>query len=124
MQPPTRPHPRQTLAFPEPKSHLISSGTAESPCGRQSPAPQVIPVPRGPGRGRTTLEHWPGLLTLFLLATVPLPSGQLAPAYSSPAKLDDFSLRLPKPPKLPDFGRCASFPPAFKARTAWERWVA
>lgn len=123
MQPPTHPHPRQTSAFPEPKSHLISSGTAESPCGRQSPAPQVTPVPRGPGRGRTTLEHWPGPLTLSLLATVPLPSGKLAPAYSSPAKLGDFSLRLPKHPKLPDLRHCASFPPAFKARTAWETWA-
>lgn len=45
------------------------------------------------------------------------------PAYSSPAKLGDFSLRLPKHPKLPDLRHCASFPPAFKARTAWERWA-
>lgn len=38
-----------------------------------------------------------------------------------PTELGGFSLRLPKPPKLPDLGRSASFPPASEARTAWER---
>lgn len=105
--PPIRLHPRPTSVVSEPKSHLISSGTAESPCGRQSPAPQVTLVPRGPRRGRTALKHCLGPFPMFLVAMVPLPSEQRAPAFGG------FSLRLPRFPKRPDLGCSAVFPLAF-----------
>lgn len=108
---PARPTPGGREASLVQKRRLISSGAAESQRSGQSPAPQVTPVPCGPGRGRTAPKHQPPAPCPVLRRRGP-PALRLAlqSAVALPPGLGSVSQRRPRYPGAASSGTLRPLP--------------